>query len=189
MGSYVSGANLNIPVQSIIDFLQDDYADFMAKSGNGLVSIAGSVNEHLLDRVLKNHGMVEEDDYRKTGKNSEADFIVYSSSKSQLGIEVKSYHARERLLRGLQDITGDKVGFGYFIDPSEFNEHRTRTLLQSGAAAIYMPKRTLDLVDPSAKSQITTQRISLNSKFYRPFEQFATDMKHFCTTGQLPAYV
>ena len=189
LGSYVVKSELKIPLQKIIDFLQTDYFEFNAQSGNGLRTIAGSVSEQLLDRLLTNHGMVAKKDYKKTGRNSKADFIVYSSNKKQLSIEVKSYHARERLLRGLQDITGEKVGFGYFTDPREFNAHRTITLIQSGAAAIYLPKHTLNMIESSARDQITTRPISMNSKFYRPFEQFATGMLYFSKNGKTPKYI
>ena len=189
LSQFVSDKSIQIPIQNMMDFLQQDFTEFLAKSGNGLVSIAGTVNEQLLQRAMENSGMTDSE-FQRTGKNSDADFKIYSSSTNryQIGVEVKSYHARERLLRGLQDIEGYKVGFGYFVDASEFNAHRTQTLLQSEAAAIYMPQVTLDKVEATAKEMTTNQRIAFGSRFYRPIECFVSDMKYFCKMGNLPAF-
>ena len=92
------------------------------------------------------------------------------------------------MLRGLQDIVGHKVGFGFFVDASEFNSHRTQTLLQSETAAIYMPQSTLNDVEIEAQAMRTTQTIAFNSRFYRPIEQFVSDMKYFCTNDELPKF-
>lgn len=180
---------LSIKLQNLIDFLAEDFSEFLSAQGNGLVSIAGTVNEHLLSKAMTNGGMTDQD-FQKTGKNSDADFMIYSSATNryQIGIEVKSYHARERLLRGLQDIEGNKIGFGYFINPQEFNAHRTKTLLQTEAMAIYMPEKTLSKIEPEARNLTTNSKIAFGSKFYRPFEQFVTDMKYFCLNGKLPIF-
>ncbi len=190
LGSYYKGERVDIPTTELVDFLMNDLSDFYAKAGNSLVSIAGTLNEQLLEQAMVNQGMTV-DNFKRTGKNSEGDFVIYSSAgnRQQIGVEVKSYHARERLLRGLQDITGDnKVGFGYFIDASEFNAHRTKTLLQSDAAAIYMPQVTLNNVEASARAITSNKMIAFQSRFYRPIEQFVTDMQHFCKHGKLPNY-
>jgi hypothetical protein len=190
LGTYYKGERVDIPTTELVEFLMNDLSDFYAKAGNSLVSIAGTLNEQLLEQAMVNQGMTA-DNFKRTGKNSEGDFVIYSSAgnRQQIGVEVKSYHARERLLRGLQDITGDnKVGFGYFIDASEFNAHRTKTLLQSDAAAIYMPQVTLNNVEASAKAITSNKMIAFQSKFYRPIEQFVTDMQHFCKHGKLPNY-
>lgn len=190
LGEYYKGDSVEIPTDNLVDFLMNDLSDFYAKSGNSLVSIAGSLNEQLLEQAMTNDGMTQQH-YKRTGKNSEGDFVIYSSAgnKQQIGVEVKSYHARERLLRGLQDITTEnKVGFGYFIDASEFNAHRTATLLQSDAAAIYMPQSTLNDVEESAKLMTTNKLIAFQSKFYRPIERFVSDMQAFCKTGKLPNF-
>ena len=181
---------LVISIPNLMEFLQLEFTEFLSSSGNGLQSIAGALNEQLLQRAMQNAGM-DETQFQKTGKDSNADFKVYSTAKQrhQLGVEVKSYHARERLLRGLQDIVGHKVGFGFFIDASEFNSHRTQTLLQSEAAAIYMPQSTLDEVEVEAKAMRTTQLLAFNSKFYRPIERFVSDMKYFCNNDELPKFV
>jgi hypothetical protein len=190
LGDHYKEDRVEIPTKKLVDFLMNELSDFYAKSGNSLVSIAGTLNEQLLEQAMKNQGMKDQD-YKRTGKNSEGDFVIYSSAgnRSQIGVEVKSYHARERLLRGLQDITTEnKVGFGYFIDPSEFNKHRTVTLLQSNAAAIYMPNSTLEQVEAEARNMTSNKQISFQHRFYRPIEMFVSDMSHFCQTGRLPAY-
>jgi hypothetical protein len=190
LSKHISGTSISLTVDELMEFLLEGFAEFSKGAGNGLVSIAGTLNERLLMRAMKNGGMVEGADFKKTGTNSEADIVVHShaGTKINLGVEVKSYHARERLLRGLQDIDGPKVGVGYFKDPSEFNAARTMTLLQADPAAIFMPASTLSKVDATATSRKTNNKISYDSRLYRPLEQFVTDMKHFVQTGQLPTY-
>lgn len=185
----ITNGNVNITIPKLMDFLQLEFTEFLSSSGNGLQSIAGALNEHLLQKAMTNAGM-DDTQFQKTGKDSNADFKIYSKVKqrNQLGVEVKSYHARERLLRGLQDIVGHKVGFGFFVDASEFNSHRTQTLLQSETAAIYMPQSTLNDVEIEAQAMRTTQTIAFNSRFYRPIEQFVSDMKYFCTNDELPKF-
>jgi len=190
LGEHYKEDRVDIPTTKLIEFLMHELSDFYAASGNGLQSIAGALNEQLLEQAMKNQGMTDLD-YKRTGKNSEGDFVIYSSAgnRSQIGVEVKSYHARERLLRGLQDITTEnKVGFGYFVNPKEFNKHRTVTLLQSNAAAIYMPRSTLVQVEAEARNMTSNRQISFDQRFYRPIETFVSDMKHFCRSGRLPTY-
>ena len=189
LGKNIENGNVSITIPKLMDFLQLEFTEFLSSSGNGLQSIAGALNEHLLQKAMLNAGM-DETQFQKTGKDSNADFKIYSKIKqrNQLGVEVKSYHARERLLRGLQDIVGHKVGFGFFIDAGEFNSHRTQTLLQSETAAIYMPQSTLDDVEFEAQAMRTTQTIAFNSKFYRPIERFVSDMKYFCNNDELPKF-
>ncbi|WP_299322952.1 hypothetical protein [Parasphingopyxis sp.] len=178
-----------IPLKELMTFLLGDFAEFSKGAGNGLVSVAGTLNELLLIRCLENIGM-ESTSFSQTGAESEGDIIVHSTSsnKGNLGIEIKSYHARERLLRGLRDLNRPKVGAGYFIDASEFNEGRTRLLLQTQAAAIYMPQETLDLLASDARSITSQDIISFGSRFYRPIEIFATDMLSYSKSGELPSY-
>ena len=187
LASSISGDTLNISLQDLMDFLIGDFAAFTKGAGNGLVSVAGSINEKLLVRCLREKGLTEED-FRQTGTESEGDIVVYSKAgnKSNLGVEIKSYHARERLLRGLRDVARPKVGAGYFIDHSEFNPQRTILLLQTSAAAIYMPSKTLDKLEKSAIEMTTNDAIAFGSRFYRPLERFASDMAHFVEKGDLP---
>ena len=187
---HISGTVVSLSMDELMEFLLDEFAKFSKGAGNGLVSIAGTLNERLLMRAMKNAGLTEGEDFKKTGTNSEADLVVHShtGTRANLGVEVKSYHARERLLRGLRDIAGSKVGVGYFKDPSEFNADRIVTLLQADPAAIYMPGSTLAQVDPVAAARTTNNRIALDSKVYRPIERFVTDMLHFVKTGELPKF-
>lgn len=190
LSQYISGGNLNAPMSDLLDFLIDDYSSFSRGSGNGLVSIAGRMNENLLQACLEHAGLIKGTDFKRTGKNSEGDIIIHShaGNRVNLGIEVKSHHARERLLRGLDNVSGSKVGAGYFVDPAEFGPGRTRTLLQTHAAAIYMPASTLGQLDPQARGLTTNVTIAFGSRFYRPLEQFATDMRVYSKTGVLPRY-
>lgn len=184
------GRNIAIGIDVLTDFLIGDFSDFLRSAGNGLVSIAGSLNELLLVRALQNAGMENRTHFTRTGKGSQADIIIHSTAgaRTNLSVEVKSYHARERLLRGLQDILVPKIGVGYFKDPAEFNPGRTRTLLQAQPAAIYMPRVTLDELSDESKNIKTTEAAAFESSLYRPLEQFVTDMKAFNTTGKLPKF-
>lgn len=190
LADHIHGNQISIELSQFLLFIFDDFIEFSRGAGNGLVSIAGSINELLLIRAMKNSGMVEQTDFTRTGTESEADIVIHSriGSRMNLGVEVKSYHARERLLRGLQDITGNKVGAGFFKDPKEFNAKRTKTLLQAGPAAIYMPRATLKKLDPDAILLTTNETIAFRSLLYRPLERFVTDMKHFNANEALPTY-
>lgn len=188
LDQHINGANVALTLDELMQFLLEEFVEFQRGAGNGLVSIAGGMNEALLMRAMSNAGLVRGTDFKKTGTNSEGDFVVHSrvGTRENLGVEVKSYHARERLLRGLRDITGLKVGAGYFRSPAEFNAARTMTLLQADPAAIYMPRVTLEEVDGAARAMTTNNRIAFQRRLYRPLEQFVTDMSHYTNTGQLP---
>lgn len=184
----LSGNKLTISVPDLIDFLLDDYEIFSRGAGNSLVSTAGRMNEKLLMECLKDKGLIEKQDFTRTGTKSDADIVIHSSAgaKPRLGVEVKSYHARERLLRGLKDVTSPKVGAGYFVDEKEFNESHTQALIQAGAAAVYLPQRTLAKIDQKVRDMTVLDPVAVNSKFYRPIESFASDMKEFCVKAKLP---
>lgn len=184
----IIGNDLSITVTDLIDFLLDEYEVFSRGAGNSLVSTAGRMNEKLLMECLKEKGLIEKQDFTRTGTKSDADIIIHSSAgaKPRLGVEVKSYHARERLLRGLKDVTGPKVGAGYFVDAKEFNENHTQALIQARAAAVYLPQQTLAKVDAKIRNMTVIDPIAVNSRFYRPIESFASDMKEFCGKGKLP---
>lgn len=190
LSQHVSGGKISLPMADLVTFLLDDYASFSRGAGNGLVSTAGRMNEKLLVACLEEKGLSHGANFTKTGKNLQGDIVIHSQAgaKKNLHVEVKSHHARERLLRGLNDITGEKVGAGYFVDPAEFGPGRTQTLLQSQAAAIYMPDSTLKKVDQNALGMTTNAAVAFGSRFYRPLEQFATDMQAFSQTGTLPPY-
>ncbi len=189
LASFISSNALQIPIQDLMDFLIGEFAAFTKGAGNGLVSVAGSINEKLLVRCLLERGLTE-NDFRQTGTESEGDIVIHSkaANRSNLGIEVKSYHARERLLRGLKDVDRPKVGAGYFVDYSEFNAQRTRLLLQTNAGAIYIPSDTLAKIDPASLAMTTNDTIAFGSRFYRPLERFASDMAYFVENGELPQF-
>lgn len=189
LNQFVHEDGLQVSMKDLMQFLLGDFAEFTKGAGNGLVSVAGAINEKLLVRCLLAAGL-DEDDFGQTGTESEGDIMVHArgGKKENLGVEIKSYHARERLLRGLRDVDRPKVGAGYFIDHTEFNEGRTKLLLQTQAAAIYMPTETLCKVSEKAKNLQSQDMLCFGSKFYRPLEQFATDMAHFVKWGRLPDY-
>lgn len=184
----ITGNTVAVSLEDLLEFLVEDCQPFMRGIGNGLASVAGSLNEHLLMKCVEAEGLTRMQDFEKTGTKSNADIVVFAPTQStqSLGVEVKSLHARERLLRGLQDIEGPKVGAGFFVDPSEFNEARTKTLLQTNAAAIYLPSETLAKVSDGAKSLTTSNHPAIGSRFYRPLETFGSDMSHFRMHGNLP---
>lgn len=181
------GRTLQIPQNELVDFLYGPYVDFVHESDNGIVSIAGGMNEKILIRGLQNAGLVLGKDFKKTGKNSEGDLQVEhrGSTTKILYCEVKSYAARERLLRGIQDIQHpDKIGVGFFLDADEFNPSRTQTLLQAGPMAIYMPDTTYNSLNPDSAKQVTRKQ----DKLYRPLSRFIEDMKFFKSNGSLPKF-
>ena len=188
LGPYISEDSLQISVHELMEFLVGEFAAFTKGAGNGLVSVAGALNERLLVRCLLEKGLKKDEDFRQTGTESEGDVVIHTkvAAKTNLGVEIKSYHARERLLRGLRDIDRPKVGAGYFVDPSEFNPQRTILLLQTNAAAIYMPAETLAKLDSKAAGMTTNDTIAFGFRFYRPIERFASDMEHFVQAGNLP---
>lgn len=188
LANHISGTTVSLSLDELMEFLLEEFVEFQRGAGNGLVSIAGSMNEALLMRAMTNAGLRRGMDFDKTGSNSEADILVRSrvGTKDSLGVEVKSYHARERLLRGLRDINGLKVGVGYFKDPSEFNPARSVTLLQADPAAIYMPDATLQQLEPKARQITTNSKIAFQSRLYRPLERFVSDMAHYVRAGNLP---
>jgi hypothetical protein len=186
--SSIDGSLVTISIQDLTRFLVDEFATFLRGSGNSLVSVAGSLNEKLLVRCLVEKGMTANLDFTGTGTESQGDIVIHSKSgsKTNLNVEIKSYHARERLLRGLRDIHPPKVGAGFFVDPSEFNPRATIRLLQTNTAAIYMPQETLAKLSPESLSKKTSETIAHDSHFYRPLERFASDMAHFGNHGILP---
>lgn len=179
--------DVRVPFAALTDFLYEEYVDFVHEADNGLVSIAGSLNEKILIKALDNAGFAEGKDYKKTGKDAEADLQIEHHGRVTviLYCEIKSYAARERLLRGLKDIQQpSKIGIGFFNNAGEFNPDRTQTLLQAMPWAIYMPDTTLEKVAIESKRQRTSKQDGL----YRPLSQFVTDMSVFRDTGALPVY-
>ena len=174
-------------ITDMVSFLKDEYDPFAKRVANGLISRAGKLNEMLLERALVNEGVGEKGvAYDVTGTKSQGDIVFYCQNtkpQSQLYAEVKSYGARERLLRGLSDLAGkDCIGVGFFTDASEFNPTRTQDFINTGTQAVYMPDQTfLELHSDS------TKRVSKHNKpFYRKLTSFPSDILNFVRTGQLP---
>jgi hypothetical protein len=191
LAAHIAGNQVVLSKSDLMTFLLEDFTEFSKGAGNSLVSIAGTLNERLIMRAMQNQGMIRDTHFAKTGTDSDGDLIIHSigGNRPNLGVEIKSYHARERLLRGLQDVKVPKVGIGFFKDASEFNISRTQTLLQTQAAAIYMPQLTLANVNSAAAALTTNESSAFQSKLYRPIERFVTDMLYFYTHAKLPPYL
>jgi|GEM_PF-1412710 len=188
LASHIKDGMANIPVDLLVNLLFDEYVSFIRESDNGLVSIAGSLNEAIFIRGLLNEGLQENEDVVKTGTDSDGDLKIQHHGKKGaevLFVEIKSYAARERLLRGLQDIKSqNKIGVGFFNNPAEFNPKRTNTLLAADPLAIYMPRKTWDKVPEDSRRK--ANRVS--DYLYRPLDMFVADMKAYVKTGKLPVF-
>lgn len=183
----INDNTIKLSIEEMISFLRNDYDPFATGLSNGLVSRAGRLNELLLERALANEGIGTKGiDYDMTGKKSQGDMAFYCAKvkpPAQLFAEIKSYAARERLLRGLQDLSGKiAIGVGFFTQPSEFNPARTQTYIDTGAVAIYLPDTTYDDVSDDSKQRVSKK----NKPFYRKLSAFPGDMKHFISIGELP---
>ena len=147
------------------------------------------MNEKILIRGLENAGLILGETYRKTGTDSEGDLQIEhrgTVTTKILHCEIKSYAARERLLRGIQDIPHpDKIAVGFFTNASEFNPERTQTLLAAGPLAIYMPDVTYGQLNPASSRQTTLRQ----DRLYRPLSVYITDMVAFAKNGALPSYL
>ncbi|WP_123785272.1 hypothetical protein [Pseudazoarcus pumilus] len=188
LASYLQPSDhLQFSVGEMVDFLKDDYDPFAKQVANGLISRAGNLNEKILERALISEGIGPKGtDYSVTGTKSFGDMVFYCNKTvphKHLYAEVKSYAARERLLRGLQDLTGkDAVGVGFFTDATEFNPDRTQDLINSNTLAIYMPDATYDALHAESKARLSKR----NQAFYRKLSTFPPDVVHFTKTGVLP---
>jgi len=171
-----------LSLADMLTFLMGDYQVFNKAQGAGLVSRAGGYNEGILKRALSNSGMVEGEQFQKTGQNSDGDLAIYcrkTKPNEALWVEIKSYGARERLLRGLHDCSVPKIGVGFFNTPSEFNPGRTVQLMATQALAIYMPKSTYLGLHPDSAAMTNPRQ----SPFYRPLEEFVSDVQAFSHRG------
>lgn len=162
----------------LIHFLVGPYAQFAKSASSGLVSRAGSLNEGLVRQALAAEQVIA----LKTGAEGNADVQIVAPALNPpqtLNVEIKSYGARERLLRGLQDCNTPKVGVGFFNKASEFNRGRTSLLLGTNASAIYLPAQTYAALDQNTKERQNAQ----GGVFYRPLSRFGPDMKAFSRSG------
>jgi hypothetical protein len=174
---------LSLPVDDLVSFLLGDYRTFVKAQEQGLISKVGGLNEAILARGLTNSGLVRGTDFDVTGKRGNGDLAVYCNvtvPRVRLLVEVKSYGARERLLRGLQDIDPPKVGVGFFNRANEFNGERTTQFLGTQSLAIYMPRGTYDGLDEPTRAR-TNHR---GSRFYRPLDDFVADIRSFTQRGE-----
>ncbi len=187
LAPWLNGDVVSAPASELIDLMYEEYADFIHEADNALVSIAGRLNEEILLRALENSGLTRGRDFTRTGNNSEADILVHQQGgrRKTLYCEVKSYHARERFLRGLRDIPHrEKVGVGFFRDPSEFNPGRTKTILQAQPLAVYLPEDTFERLDPESRQSVTAEQ----DRLYRPLSRFIPDALVFHEEGRLPPF-
>jgi hypothetical protein len=185
LGHRIDGATnaLNISVHELVNFLLGDYKTFVKQQDQGLTSKVGGLNEAILGRALTNAGLVKGTDFDVTGKRGNGDLAVYcnvTNPRAKLLVEVKSYGARERLLRGLQDVHPPKIGVGFFNRADEFNPARTTQFLTTQALAIYMPAATYAALEEVARAR-TNHR---GSRFYRPLEDFVPDIQGFTQAGE-----
>jgi hypothetical protein len=162
----------------LVAFLTGPYAQYAKSVSAGLVSRAGTLNEGLVREALK----AEQVTALKTGTEGNADVQIVAADVNPpqtLNVEIKSYGARERLLRGLQDCNTPKVGVGFFNRASEFNARRTSQLLGTNASAIYLPEATYAQLDQTTQARQNAQ----GGVFYRPLGRFGADMKTFSRSG------
>lgn len=184
----IRSGKVTLPIGVLLKFMYEEYNDFVVGSGNGLVSIAGTMNELILLKALTSDGLEEGKDFVKTGTGGDGDLkIIHKKESGQVTLhaEVKSYRARERFLRGLGDIHHrNKIGIGYFIDASEFNPKRTISLLETQPLAIYLPDKTYQELHADSRSSTTYK----GDLLYRKITRFVDDMKAFVDSGTLPEH-
>lgn len=174
-----------IPGEVLFRFCYEDYQSFASESGNGIVSRAGTINELILVRALEAEGLElgENKDFTHKGKSREGDIVINSPKTSHaLRCEVKSYHARERLLRALEELKGElNLGIGWFQNPQEFTRKRTTAYITANTHAIYLPARTLERLPEGSKDRLNATG---EQPFYRDIEELPGDAAYFSKTGE-----
>lgn len=163
---------------TLVEFLTGPYEQFAKSASAGLVSRAGSLNEGLVREALSS----EQVQALRTGTEGNADVQIVAGDLNPpqvLNVEIKSYGARERLLRGLQDCRTPKIGVGFFNKASEFNANRTSLLLGTNASAVYLPEVTYQALDEATRGRQNAQ----GGVFYRPLNRLGADMRKFCRLG------
>ncbi len=183
----LANGDLQLPLDAMVSFLKDDYDPFAKRVANGLISRAGKLNEMILERALISAGIgALGSAYDVTGTKSNGDMVFYCNNtkpRCQIYAEVKSYGARERLLRGLQDLNGkDAIGVGFFTDASEFNPTRTQDFINANTLAIYMPDATYSALHPDSRARPSKR----SQAFYRRLSSFPADIVSFTKSGRLP---
>lgn len=122
-----------LEIENLIDFLYEDYTQFVRDTNNGVTSTAGRVA-----RALVNSDLAEGTHFITTGPNSNADLVVLQTdgARRRLSIETRSYNARALATRA-----EGCTAIGFYRDATEFGSQRTLTLGVS-PLAIYMPMDT-----------------------------------------------
>jgi hypothetical protein len=182
--SFDEADTVTLTLDELTLFLRENYKKFSKSEGSGLISRAGGYNEALFREALLSEGLSEGADFIRTGTRGHGDVEVFARGlkpPETLSVEIKSYAARERLLRGLENAKKPKVGAGFFTSASEFNSRRTHALAGTGASAIYLPQSTLEKLPHESLSR----QNSHGGLFYRPIDRFATDMRRFTEVGEL----
>lgn len=183
---FIQSCRLNAPFNEFLLKLPD-YEKKIQSLGQRTVSIAGDVHELVVVRALESVGLtqsldVSSDFFRPTKpKGKQGDIVVRSTKRPDAlyRTEVKSLSARERFQRGLDALEGEhRVGFGFFNNPSEFNETTVR-LLSRVADAVYMPPQTLKELDGKVKNWMNNRQ----APFFRPVHEYPIDMKNWARNG------
>ncbi len=187
--SYINNetGDIIISIDKIFNTLLQPYEKYLSQRDNSLVSIAGTINQSLLIRALKNSGLSDQGEapqFKETGNKSKGDIHIYfygSRGHITLSVEAKSYAARERLIRGLTDIPFPKVGVGFFTNALEFGKDRvTQMATIAQVSALYMPYATYKALTEGAKAVAHSE----TGRICRSLESdFIQDMKAFVKNG------
>lgn len=175
-----ASGNASVSLGALTNLLTGDYADFVKKQAAGFISFVGGYNELLIWEALVQRGL--EASIVRTGKLGQGDIVVTSTATNAtapLNVEVKSYAARERLERALDNTNPPKIGVGFFINPSEFNAASTTRLLNTQTTAIYMPEKTL----AALHADVLDRTNNAGGLFYRPLSMLADDVAAFSFSG------
>ncbi len=170
----------SISLDALTNILTGEYADFVKRQAAGFISFVGGYNELLVWEALVQRGLTGS--IVRTGKLRQGDIVVTSkaaNATAPLNVEVKSYAARERLERALDNTNPPKIGIGFFINAPEFNPASTTRLLNTQTLAIYMPEKTLAALNAEVLDRTNNE----SGLFYRPLNMFADDVAAFISAG------
>lgn len=184
LAPYISGNQIAGSINNIFHLVRDEYVPFTVGLSNADIVIAGRVHEVIPTTALESAGLIRGQDFDTPPKRLKlGDIRVHNQSqRAQLATEVKSLAARERFKRGLEEISGLKVGLGFFNDPTEFTTDGASSLINQGVLAVYMPSQTLQALSSTLKSFLNSNQ----RPFFRPLSQYPQDMCNFVSAGTLP---
>jgi hypothetical protein len=120
--------------------------------------------------------VMEDSNFHPFAKNEEwiGDFSVRAYPLSAV-VSCKSFTAKERLLvSGLGIELVPTIGFGWFVNPSEFKQVRCQSYLLRGFSSIYMPKKTHSSVAASGRSVVNHN----GRLFLRDILDYPQDLKN-----------